>query len=79
MANKRSAKNKVIDLNQRMSQANSEINEPGVLFTFVGNGNDDPKEIKLYGLSFKLNGHPIRVVNDFAISKLKYNSHFSQS
>lgn len=44
-------------------------------FTFIGNGNDDPKNIKLYGYSFALNGDAVEVVEEWIQKKLS-GGHF---
>lgn len=47
-------------------------------FVFIGNGNDDPSEITAYGYTFKLNGDPVEVKDEFAAKKLAGHSHFKQ-
>lgn len=45
-------------------------------FVFVGNGDNDPDEIVMYGFVFKLNGKAVEVADKQVAAKLKNNSHF---
>lgn len=59
-----------------LAKENDNISEEYPFFSFIGNGNDDPKEITVYGYTFVLNGDPIEIKDKFAIMKLSVNSHF---
>ena len=44
-------------------------------FRFIGNGDNDPEELTLFGVTFP-KGKPVPVEDPAAIEKLKGNSHF---
>jgi len=47
-------------------------------FVFVGSGEDDPKEVCLYGVEFELNGEAQEVPAD-KVAKFEGNSHFEKA
>lgn len=47
-------------------------------FVFVGNGDQDPDETTLYGVTFQLNGPGMEVTDPEGIRKLQHNNHFRQ-
>lgn len=47
-------------------------------FVFVGNGDGDPDEITMYGVTFRLNGPGVEVSDPEGIRKLQWNNHFRQ-
>jgi len=45
-------------------------------FRFVGEGEDDPKEISHFGVVFELDGDPVEVESQLILGKIIGNSHF---